>query len=122
MGGTLTLIGTSTNLIVSSFLEDVTGEGIPFFAFLPVALPAALAGLVAMLVMARVLPKADRDGAPVNEFLVEMVVADDSRMIGKSVKDNGLRDLGELFLVEIARQGGCSPRCHPMRCSRRVTG
>ena len=34
-----------------------------------------------------------------------MVVADDSRMIGKSVKDNGLRDLGELFLVEIARQG-----------------
>ena len=105
LGGTLTLIGTSTNLIVSSFLEDVTGEGIPFFAFLPVALPAALAGLVAMLVMARVLPTADRDGAPVNEFLVEMVVADDSRMIGKSVKDNGLRDLGELFLVEIARQG-----------------
>ncbi len=105
LGGTLTLIGTSTNLIVSSFLEDVTGEGIPFFAFLPVALPAALAGLVAMLVMARVLPTADRDGAPVNEFLVEMVVADDSRMIGKSVIDNGLRDLGELFLVEIARQG-----------------
>ena len=105
LGGTLTLIGTSTNLIVSSFLEDITGEGIPFFAFLPVALPAALAGLAAMLVMARVLPTADRDGAPVNEFLVEMVVADDSRMIGKSVKDNGLRDLGELFLVEIARQG-----------------
>ena len=50
LGGTLTLIGTSTNLIVSSFLEDITGEGIPFFAFLPVALPAALAGLAAMLV------------------------------------------------------------------------
>jgi len=105
LGGTLTLIGTSTNLIVSSFLEDVTGEGIPFFAFLPVALPAALVGLAAMLIMARVLPTEDRDGAPVNEFLVEMIVADDSRMIGKSVKDNGLRDLGELFLVEIARQG-----------------
>ena len=58
-----------------------------------------------MLVMARVLPSADRDNAQVNEFLVEMVVADDSRMIGKSVKNNGLRDLGELFLVEIARQG-----------------
>ena len=32
LGGTLTLIGTSTNLIVSSFLEDITGQGIHFFA------------------------------------------------------------------------------------------
>ena len=56
LGGTLTLIGTSTSLIVSSFLEDITGTGIAFFAFLPVALPAALAGLVAMLLMHKVLP------------------------------------------------------------------
>ena len=41
LGGTLTLIGTSTNLIVSSFLQDVTGRGLGFFTFLPVALPAA---------------------------------------------------------------------------------
>ena len=33
LGGTLTLIGTSTNLIVSSFYEDVTGTGLGFFAF-----------------------------------------------------------------------------------------
>ena len=105
LGGTLTLIGTSTNLIVSSFLEDVTGEGIAFFAFLPVALPAAIAGLVAMLLMHKVLPRSDQDGLPFNEFLIEMVVGDDSRLIGKSVAENGLRDLGELFLVELVREG-----------------
>ena len=64
LGGTLTLIGTSTNLIVSSFLEDVTGEGIAFFAFLPVALPAAIAGLLAMLLMHKVLPRSGEDGLP----------------------------------------------------------
>ena len=105
LGGTLTLIGTSTNLIVSSFLEDVTGEGIAFFAFLPVALPAAIAGLVDMLLMHKVLPRSDQSGLPFNEFLIEMVVGDDSRLIGKSVADNGLRDLGELFLVELVREG-----------------
>ena len=105
LGGTLTLIGTSTNLIVSSFLEDVTGEGIAFFAFLPVALPAAMAGLLAMLLMHKVLPRSDQDGLPFNEFLIEMIVGDDSRLIGKSVAENGLRDLGELFLVELVREG-----------------
>ena len=105
LGGTLTLIGTSTNLIVSSFLEDVTGEGIAFFAFLPVALPAAIAGLLAMLLMHKVLPRSDQDGLPFNEFLIEMVVGDDSRLIGISVAENGLRDLGELFLVEMVREG-----------------
>ncbi len=105
LGGTLTLIGTSTNLIVSSFLEDITGQGIPFFAFLPVALPAAIAGLIAMLIMHRMLPIAKQDDLPVNEFLIEMVVGEDSRLIGKTVAENDLRDLGGLFLVELVREG-----------------
>jgi len=105
LGGTLTLIGTSTNLIVSSFLEDVTGSGIAFFAFLPVALPAALAGLVVMMMARGALPRAPRGALPVNDFLIEMEVADDSRLIGKSIAANGLRDLGDLFLVEVVREG-----------------
>jgi di/tricarboxylate transporter len=104
-GGTLTLIGTSTNLIVSSFLEDITGEGIAFFAFLPVALPAALAGLMALLVMHRVLPAVDQAEVRINEFLIEMKVDDDSQLIGKTISENGLRDLGDLFLVELVREG-----------------
>jgi di/tricarboxylate transporter len=105
LGGTLTLIGTSTNLIVSSFLEDLTGSGIAFFAFLPVALPAAMAGLAAMLLMHRVLPASNEAYAQTHDFLIEMVVADDSRLVGNNVLENGLRDLGDLFLVELVRQG-----------------
>jgi len=105
LGGTLTLIGTSTNLIVSSFLEDITGEGIAFFAFLPVALPAALAGLLALLLMHRVLPAVDQAEVRINEFLIEMMVDDDSQLIGKTISENRLRDLGDLFLVELVRGG-----------------
>ena len=105
LGGTLTLIGTSTNLIVSSFLEDITGEGIAFFAFLPVALPAALAGLLAVLLMHRVLPAIDQAEVRIDEFLIEMMVDDESLLVGKTISENGLRDLGDLFLVELVRGG-----------------
>ena len=58
------------------------------------------------MMMARgALPRAPRDALPVNDFLIEMEVADDSRLIGKSIAANGLRDLGDLFLVEVVREG-----------------
>lgn len=103
LGGTLTLIGTSTNLIVSSFLQDVTGKGIDFFAFLPVALPAALVGILVLVLNRRRLPDHGNDALQLDDYLIEAEVLSHSKLIGKSIADNGLRDLGELFLVEIVR-------------------
>ncbi|EED36061.1 TrkA-C domain protein [Luminiphilus syltensis NOR5-1B] len=103
LGGTLTLIGTSTNLIVSSFLVDVRGEGLSFFALLPVALPAAILGIFVMVMTRRWLPDNGRDGVDLDSYLVEAEVMPESRLIGKSVQENGLRDLSDLFLVEIVR-------------------
>lgn len=103
LGGTLTLIGTSTNLIVSSFLQDATGETLSFFAFFPVALPAVIAGIAVMILTNRILPSQAGDQIQLDDYLIEAKVSDDSKLIGKSIQDNGLRDLGELFLVEIAR-------------------
>jgi di/tricarboxylate transporter len=46
LGGTLTLIGTSTNLVVNGQYQALTGnEGFSLFAITPVGLPVALAGL-----------------------------------------------------------------------------
>ena len=103
LGGTLTLIGTSTNLIVSSFFEESTGQGLAFFAFTPVALPAAIAGVAVMIMTWRRLPDHDNAGMAIQEHLIEAEVLPESRLIGRSITDNGLRDLGELFLVEIVR-------------------
>jgi len=103
LGGTTTLIGTSTNLIVSSFLENATGEGLAFFAFLPVGLAAAGAGIVVLMLAARLLPSNPRDDVAVAEYLVEAEVVEGSSLIGRSIADNGLRELDALFLVEIVR-------------------
>ena len=61
--GTLTLIGTSTNLIVSSFL-GCDGRGHRVFAFLGGATGSD--GLVAMLLMHKVPPRSDQGDCPMN--------------------------------------------------------
>ena len=103
LGGTMTLIGTSTNLIVSSFLEDMTGQGLAFFDFLIVGASVTGLGMVMMFVSARLLPDNAIEKVNFNEYLIEAEVNEDSSLIGKSVKENRLRDLEELFLVEIVR-------------------
>ena len=68
LGGTCTLIGTSTNLIVSSFLEDATGAGLDFFAFLPIGLAVTATGIVVIVLSARLLPANPRDEVAVAEY------------------------------------------------------
>ena len=103
LGGTMTLIGTSTNLIVSSFLEDATGQGLAFFDFFIVGATATVLGLGVLLLAARLLPSEGAERLDINEYLIEADVADDSGLIGKSIAANGLRKLDDLFLVEIVR-------------------
>ncbi|MEP1472924.1 MAG: SLC13 family permease [Halieaceae bacterium] len=103
LGGTMTLIGTSTNLIVSSFLEDATGQGLAFFDFFKIGATVTVAGLAVMLLSSRLLPAVATEQMDVNEYLIEAEVSADSSLIGKSIADNGLRDLDDIFLVEVVR-------------------
>jgi di/tricarboxylate transporter len=104
LGGTMTLIGTSTNLIVSSFLEDATGHGLAFFDFLIVGFCATVVGLIVIIFTnKRLLPSHGITTLSVEEYMIESEVGADSSLIGKSVIDNKLRDLETLFLVEIVR-------------------
>ena len=103
LGGTVTLIGTSTNLIVSSFLEDATGQGLAFGDFLWVGLAVTAAGLFVILASSALLPSGNTQQIDINEYLIEAEVDADSDLVGKSILANGLREMEDLFLVEIVR-------------------
>ena len=103
LGGTITLIGTSTNLIVSSFLEDATGQGLAFGDFLWVGLAVTGLGLLVILASSRLLPVGSNEQIDINEYLIEVEVDADSALVGKTILENGLRELEDLFLVEIVR-------------------
>jgi di/tricarboxylate transporter len=109
LGGTITLIGTSTNLVVNGQYQALTGHaGFSLFSITAVGLPVAMAGAMVICVFfARWLPERNEKMAFANlrEFTLEVSVAPDGPLVGKTVKEAGLRHLKRVYLVEIEREG-----------------
>lgn len=108
LGGMVTVIGTSTNVVVSGLLVEYGFEPFGFFEVAKLGLPVALAGLVFVLVAApMVLPSrrsARHDMDDSREYVVEMVVARSGPVDGMSVEEAGLRHLAGVYLVQVERE------------------
>ena len=105
LGGTLTLIGTSTNLIVSSFLEDRRGVGLGFGDFFFISAPVVLLVGCLLVILARRLPTRENFEAVETEYTLEAEVDEVGALVGKTVEVAGLRALETLYLAEILRDG-----------------
>jgi len=109
LGGVITVIGTSTNLVLNGLLED---NGFPILHsidYLPIGILVTVGGIGFLSLFAfRILP--DR-GAPKvelrREYTVETRVVAGGGYANLSVETAGLRQLHGLYLVEIFRQGHC---------------
>ncbi|MFB4167192.1 SLC13 family permease [Virgibacillus sp. JSM 102003] len=109
LGGTITLIGTSTNLVVHGMLVDEDLNGFSLFSLAVVGIPITVVGLIYLFTIGhRLLPDnkgfSQRVKEDSKEYIAEMHVTEAFQYVGKSVKDAGLRDLKGLYLVEIIRQ------------------
>ena len=103
LGGSLTLVGTSTNLIVNTMLIEQGHEGISFFDFTPIGIVALLVCLILIIARQHKLPNMKEEHASNQDYLLEAKVSPDSKMLGLTIEENGLRNLDSLFLVEIIR-------------------
>lgn len=104
VGGVLTLVGTSTNLLVSSFLISSGRPGLAMFDPFPVGICVMAASVAAMVVSYPYVLRDRKTEAEVpEEYFVEARVRPGSALVGRTVQANGLRHLGYLFLSEIVR-------------------
>jgi len=113
-GGTCTLIGTSTNLVVDGMYTARTGEaGLALLELAWIGLPVVAVVIVYLQFFgSQLLPArqtATDSFADVRSYTAEMLVPEGSPLAGKRIEAAGLRQLPGLYLVEIERDGQAMP-------------
>tara|TARA_R110000823_G_scaffold309872_2_gene434441 strand:- start:297 stop:2063 length:1767 start_codon:yes stop_codon:yes gene_type:complete len=119
LGGTCTLIGTSTNLVIDGLLQSELDIHLGLFELAWVGVPLLLIG-GAFLVMfgSKLLP--DRGGIreeldQVRKYGVEVEVVSPGPLVGKTIAEAGLRALSYGYLAEIERDGRLITAVEPDR-------
>jgi di/tricarboxylate transporter len=117
LGGIVTLVGTSPNIIVSRVREQILGEPFNMFDFTPVGAGIAVAGFLFLIFGWRLLPS-DRKGAVTMDaafklegYTTEVKVPEDSPAAGMTVK--ALEEAGENEIDVITLLRGTTSRVEP---------
>ena len=114
LGGSVTLIGTSTNLIVNGLVVDqhiIPGlKELNIFDFTPVGLTMVVVGIFYMLMVSKKWLPDNADfieefDSSKREYFAAVKVEEHASINGKTVEEAGMRNLRGLFLVEIHRNG-----------------
>ena len=111
LGGLMTQIGTSPNIVVSRVREEITGTSFTMFDFTPVGAILTVAGSVFLVLFYWILPQRTRQGAALQEALdiknysAEASVVEGSTIVGKTVADLLKIAAGEAEITSILRAG-----------------
>ncbi len=108
LGGLITLVGTSTTLVVNGMLLDTPGQrGLTMFELAWVGVPITLVGIAYIPIASRWLLPPRRPALAqledAREYMVEMLVARNCPVVGKTIQHAGLRHLPGMYLMEIRR-------------------
>lgn len=109
LGGTLTLIGTSTNLLVSAVVENAGGEPLGMFELTPLGLIFLVVGLGYLLALApRTLPDRAKvesltDDFGMKGYLTELRVVETSTLVGKTVRDIRMNEQYDVTMLAVIR-------------------
>ncbi len=121
LGGLMTLVGTSPNIIVSRVREDMTGEPFGMFDYLPTGLGLLLVGLIFLRFGYRLLPR-DRRAPPsmgeafnISGYVTQATIVEGSAAIGETVAEFLERHEQQVEVTSVLRgdmEGAVRPGMH----------
>jgi di/tricarboxylate transporter len=109
LGGTVTLIGTSTNLVISSRLPEYGLARMSLFEITPVGLALTVAGMAYIFLIGRkLIPERHRGGElttdyKMRDYLCEVLVLPESTLVGKAVRDAQFGERLDLNILGVIR-------------------
>lgn len=117
-GGTLTMIGTSTNLLVSAVVEEAGERPFTMFEFTRMGWVFLVTGLFYVLVFSkRFLPARAAVGAATEKYrmqgyLTEVIVDENSKLVGSTLIEAELAQRYAVTVLELVRQGEAGEERH----------
>ncbi|AJA09475.1 TrkA domain-containing protein [Sphingopyxis fribergensis] len=118
LGGLMTLVGTSPNVIVSKVREDMTGQPFGMFDYFPTGLGLLVVGLIFLRFGYRLLPRDRRaaatmgDALNISDYVTEATVSEGSQAIGETIAEFVERHEQQVDIVSLLR-GGMQGTVHP---------
>jgi len=110
LGGMLTLVGTSTNLLVAGMIVDRGLDRLSIFDVTPPALLMAAAGVAYLLTFGRRLtprrqpPEEPLTSSDLRDYLTQLAVDGSSPLVGRDLESSGLEDGSGLHVVGVLRR------------------
>lgn len=108
LGGICTLIGTSTNIVMDGLMQENGIAGLGFFELAAVGIPMAIVGILYLtFVSPHILPSRESPETSteeVEEYVTELRLESPSDLVGQTVREAGLGEVSDLYLVRIKRE------------------
>ena len=111
VGGTMTLIGTGPNLLISTVRQEIEGKTFKLFDFLPVGAPLTVVAIVFLAIGWRLIPKNRRKRSDQYQFAIEAYTSEaaipaTSLLIGKTIQDFEDATEGDVTVTSVIRRNG----------------
>jgi di/tricarboxylate transporter len=121
LGGMITVVGTSTNLVMNGFLEQSNEPVLIWSDFLYLGLMVTVGGILFILFVGHKLLPERKDSIEAfkeqsREYIVETVLGVSSELNGKTVAEAHLRNLKGVYLVDIIRNDRVISPVSPQEC------
>lgn len=111
LGGLMTLVGTSPNIIVSRVRQDMVGQPFRMFDYFPTGFGLLMIGLIFLRFGYRLLPR-DRRGVPtmgealdIEDYVTEVTIGEGSPAIDETVDQFTDRHDGDVTVTSVMRAG-----------------
>tara|TARA_Y100000589_G_scaffold13201_1_gene10711 strand:- start:12662 stop:14470 length:1809 start_codon:yes stop_codon:yes gene_type:complete len=111
LGGTITLLGSSVNLLVSDISEQLGYGSLELFSFTSVGIPVWLIGTIYMIIVSdSLLPDRGIDNefsnnGNLNVYCTEVTIPEYSELVGQSLRNSRLQRRFDVDVLELQRNG-----------------